>query len=675
MPLYVCSLPNPGEPGTPHECIADDPHVIEAFARREDKPGRGVYDCVSPLKPGARRRSLETVGEIVALHVDVDGKDLVEDFATVDARLTTLPLPPSEVRNSGRGRHIVYALKEPINATDEDDVAQATDLLRRLTAYLCGDMAVAHHAALLRRPGTHNSKGGAWAECTRTIVSNARYDPGDITDFLDDVADLTLFTRKTAGNGRDKSTTRSIQSKPPIDVEARLAAMQFEGAGEASIHQTQLSITASLLRTGVALEEATRQVLEATRAAVVHDPRAAKWNWRREERKIRRMGAAFIAKYPELAGLLPDDFRQSGSGKKTDTAATQRPYTLAEVHDVFRKWFGNEYDLDVIDAALATAASERLSGDPLWLLVISGPGNAKTETVTALSGAGAFVTSTIASEGALLSATSRRERNKKATGGLLRKIGDRGLLVVKDVTSILSADRNTRGSVLAAIREIYDGRWERNVGTDGGQSLLWTGRLVIVGAVTTAWDSAHGVVAAMGDRFVLIRSDSSVGRARSGVRAIRNTGDETTMRQQLAAAVGGIVGHLNAAEYQLGDVEIEQLVKAADVVTMARTAVERDYQGEVIDAHAPEMPTRFAKQLAQMIRGAVAIGMTPQAAMRLAIRCARDSIPPLRREILLDVAANPGSRPGDVRKRVGRPWRTVKREMEVLVHVAPAGMR
>ena len=32
--------------------------------------------------------------------------------------------------------------------------------------------------------------------------------------------------------------------------------MKFEGAGEASIHQTQLSVTASLLRTGVALEEA-----------------------------------------------------------------------------------------------------------------------------------------------------------------------------------------------------------------------------------------------------------------------------------------------------------------------------------------------------------------------------------------------------------------------------------
>jgi len=99
---------------------------------------------------------------------------------------------------------------------------------------------------------------------------------------------------------------------------------------------------------------------------------------------------------------------------------------------------------------------------------------------------------------------------------------------------------------------------------------------------------------------------------------------------------------------------------------MARTAVERDYGGEVLDAHAQEMPTRFAKQLAQVVRGGLALGMAREEAMRLAIRCAKDSIPPLRLQILLDVAAHPSSRPGDVRKRLGKPWRTVKREMEAL---------
>jgi hypothetical protein len=82
---------------------------------------------------------------------------------------------------------------------------------------------------------------------------------------------------------------------------------------------------------------------------------------------------------------------------------------------VFRRWLGDEYDLDTLNAVLATAAAERLAGDPLWLLVVSGPGNAKTETVQALRGAGAHVTSTIASEGALLSAVPKRNRAKDAT--------------------------------------------------------------------------------------------------------------------------------------------------------------------------------------------------------------------------------------------------------------------
>ena len=143
---------------------------------------------------------------------------------------------------------------------------------------------------------------------------------------------------------------------------------------------------------------------------------------------------------------------------------------------MFRRWLGKEYDLDALDATLATAAAERLGGDPLWLLLVSGSGNAKTETVQALKGAGAYVVSTIASDGALLSGTPKQQRAKNATGGLLCQIGDRGLLVIKDVTSILSMDRNTRQAVLAAIREIHDGHWVRYLGTDGGKTLEWSGR-------------------------------------------------------------------------------------------------------------------------------------------------------------------------------------------------------
>jgi hypothetical protein len=48
------------------------------------------------------------------------------------------------------------------------------------------------------------------------------------------------------------------------------------------------------------------------------------------------------------------------------------------------------------------------------------------------------------------------------------------------------------------------------------------------------------------------------------------------------------------------------------------------------------------------------------------MRCSRDSFPPLRSEILLDLARSPASRATDVSKRIVKPYRTVRRELEAL---------
>ena len=351
----------------------------------------------------------------------------------------------------------------------------------------------------------------------------------------------------------------------------------------------------------------------------------------------------------------------------TSPAAQSSPsgQPLADAHAAFKKWLGEKYDMSVVDATASAAAAERLGGDPLWLMVISGSGNAKTETVQSLSGAGAYVTSTITSEGALLSATAR---SRGATGGLLHKLGARGLLVIKDFTSILAMDSNVRGTVLAALREVHDGKWERNVGFAGGRTLTWIGRLVVVTACTTAWDEARRVIEAMGDRFVVVRADSTTGRVELARQAIANTGRELVMRTELATAMGALVASADLSVRDLTDVESERLIKLANVVTWARSGVERDFRGSVINAHAPEMPTRFAKQLAQLVRGALALGVSEASAMQLATRCARDSIEPLRRDLLLDVAANPVTDPDDAHKRTDRPLTTVKNTL-VALHV------
>jgi hypothetical protein len=315
---------------------------------------------------------------------------------------------------------------------------------------------------------------------------------------------------------------------------------------------------------------------------------------------------------------------------------------------------------------LAAGAAVEFRGDPPWLLLVGGSGAAKTETVMPLAAVGAHIVATISGEAALLSGTPKKERASDANGGILRTLGESGLLVVKDVTSILSMNRDTRSQVLAALREIYDGRWHRDVGSDGGRRLTWQGRLVVVGAVTTAWDQAHAVISSMGDRFVLVRISSADNRREAGLQALRNVDREPDMRAELADAVGELIKAADEPADDLIETELVAVLDRADLVTRARTAVERDYSGNVICAHAPEMPTSFAKQLAQLMRGGRAVGMTAADAFEMMLRCAADSVPPLRLAVLGDIADNPLSGTSHVGRRLQLPRRTVDRVLQEL---------
>ena len=360
-----------------------------------------------------------------------------------------------------------------------------------------------------------------------------------------------------------------------------------------------------------------------------------------------------------------------GARARLDQDINKARSKIEDIHTLFREAYGESYDIEVLDATLAVAAAEKLPGDPPWLLIISGPGNAKTETACSVGAVpNVEIVSTIVSEGALLSATAKKARTKQATGGLLRKIGARGILIIKDFTSILSADRNVRGAVLAALREIHDGRYSRNVGSDGGQTITWEGRIIVIAACTTAWDAAHGVVASMGDRFVTIRASARVGREAAGSRAIKNTGKENAIRREIAKAIAALIASvsLSPRDATLTEDEEHDLLQAADIVTLTRSAVETDYRGNVIDAHEPEMPTRFVKELVQIFRGALSIGIARPNAFDLTMRCARDSVPPLRLAVLRDLAKNDldDCRVADVAKRLEKPWMTIDRTLQAL---------
>ena len=112
------------------------------------------------------------------------------------------------------------------------------------------------------------------------------------------------------------------------------------------------------------------------------------------------------------------------------------------------------------------------------------------------------------------------------------------MLILKDFTTVLEMDRTDRGKVLAALREIYDGRWDRDVGTDGGQTLTWTGKCGFLAGCTGAIDRAHAVVNDMGPRSLFLRLPPAdldkIARA-----ALEHMGHEQEMRNELTAATAG----------------------------------------------------------------------------------------------------------------------------------------
>jgi DNA-binding transcriptional ArsR family regulator len=66
------------------------------------------------------------------------------------------------------------------------------------------------------------------------------------------------------------------------------------------------------------------------------------------------------------------------------------------------------------------------------------------------------------------------------------------------------------------------------------------------------------------------------------------------------------------------------------------------------------------------MRDAIAIGLSHESGLRLAIRVARDSMPPMRLAIIDDLAEHPYSTPTDVHKRLGKPRATVDRQLQAL---------
>jgi hypothetical protein len=309
------------------------------------------------------------------------------------------------------------------------------------------------------------------------------------------------------------------------------------------------------------------------------------------------------------------------------------PLTVAQVVRAFRRWLymGRDGDMPLL-AMLGTIAANRLQGKPVWLALVGPPSTSKTELLDAVAHLPDVHEASSLTPAGLLSATPKKGREADAKGGMLNQIGSYGILTFKDFTTVLSMRRETMAEILAALREIYDGKWKRSTGTDGGREFKWKGKIGAIIGVTEAIDSHHGVMVQMGERFVMLRlADSSQDHL---FRALEHVGSfDGSMKAELADAVSGLFSGLGKLK-ETRALTLAEKVRLNDVTWLAvhlRAGVERDRIGrEILQVYRVEGPSRLGLTLERLLAGLCAIGVNRRRAFQIIEKIALDSVPPTR---------------------------------------------
>lgn len=345
--VEIRALPNDRGAERAVPLFTRDPDLVHSHCGKWDRVGRAVYFGVATRLTGAPTGTRADLAELPALWVDIDTDKHGLDKGEVARILETMPLPPSAVTDSGGGLHGYWLLRESIDVRIESAGHEETEevliaALKQLAGALGGDAAVCDLARIMRLPGTHNTKTGELRPCRVLEASWVRHEFDELVDMLDWLRPLVSLPAppQTAPGPAETDPFLGYAAcagiKMPIDVEQRLAAMSYLADGDAGIHQTQLHVSASLASQGVEDDEIVEVLIDATKhASGLH---GANWNWKREDRNIRRMIATArekFAKQPARSTVVDrGSVRKAvGGASVVDLAEQRRARKQAAVDD------------------------------------------------------------------------------------------------------------------------------------------------------------------------------------------------------------------------------------------------------------------------------------------------------------------------------------------------------
>lgn len=284
--------------------------------------------------------------------------------------------------------------------------------------------------------------------------------------------------------------------------------------------------------------------------------------------------------------------------KRTSDESKTCPTTiyLEDLKNRFKKWLHLNDD-EIIDILLATVLTNKFSGDPVWLFVIAPPGGTKTELLRAFTGEGFYTVSTLTPH-SLISGLKTQAHDVDLLPQLNGKV-----LIIKDLTPILTMGDDDRNQIFSDLRDAYDGYVEKVFGSGVGKK-GYRAHFGLIAGVTPAIDMYSSIHSLLGERFLKlrVRTDPS----ESVKRAYKNAGREEQMRKELQEAVSGFLMYLKSQNLDISNFSISQdiedkIIALSIILATVRSPVTRDRNKVVRFIPEPEIATRLLKQLKKLI--------------------------------------------------------------------------
>ena len=180
-------------------------------------------------------------------------------------------------------------------------------------------------------------------------------------------------------------------------------------------------------------------------------------------------------------------------------------------------------DLAATRLILGCVAAHRIvEYPPVWMMAVAPSGSMKTVVLESLGGlSSTHFADEVTPQTFISGKLDDKRKKRQAPASLLHRIGEEGILLAADFSTILSMDERNRAKILAQLRRIYDGHFSREFGSEENlQERDWKGRLTFLTGVTPDVDSHYSVFRSLGERFVQVRMPRA-GGVQTGLKAMQ----------------------------------------------------------------------------------------------------------------------------------------------------------